>query len=114
MYGWRMAFDEGLAQRIRESLGGTSGVAEKRMFGGLAFLVDGNMCVGVIGDDLIARVGPDATAAALGRPGSRVFDFTGRPMKGWITVDASALDADDALAAWVDESLGFVRTLPPK
>jgi TfoX/Sxy family transcriptional regulator of competence genes len=109
-----MAFDQGLAQRLRERLAGTRGVAEKQMFGGLSFLVDGNMCVGVIGGELIARVGPDATDAALERPGSRLFDFSGRPMKGWITVDPAALEDDDALAAWVDGALGFVRTLPPK
>lgn len=109
-----MAFDEGLAQRIREHLAGTSGLAEKKMFGGLSFLVAGNLCVGVIGEELIARIGTDATEAALGRPGSRLFDFSGRPMKGWIAVDPRSLEADDALAAWVDDALGFVRTLPPK
>jgi TfoX/Sxy family transcriptional regulator of competence genes len=109
-----MAFDEGLAQRIRERLAGTGGLSEKQMFGGISFLVDGNMCVGVIGDELIARVGPQATEAALGRPGSRLFDFSGRPMKGWITVDPDALEADEALAAWIDEALRFVRTLAPK
>jgi TfoX/Sxy family transcriptional regulator of competence genes len=109
-----MAFDQGLAQRIREQLAATGGVAERQMFGGIAFLVDGNMCVGVIGDDLIARVGPAATEAALGRPGSRLFDFSSRPMKGWIMVEPGALEADDALAAWIDDALGFVRTLPPK
>jgi len=109
-----MAYDEGLAQRLREQLAGTSGLAEKKMFGGLSFLVDGNMCVGVIGEELIARVGPDATEAALGRPGSRLFDFSGRPMKGWITVDPRALEDDDALAGWVDDARAFIRTLPPK
>jgi TfoX/Sxy family transcriptional regulator of competence genes len=109
-----MAFDQGLAQRIREQLAATGGLTEKQMFGGLALLVDGNMCVGVIGEELIARVGLDATDAALGRPGSRLFDFSGRPMKGWITVDPAALEDDDALAAWIDDALGFVRTLPPK
>jgi TfoX/Sxy family transcriptional regulator of competence genes len=109
-----MAFDEGLAQRLREELAGTGGVAEKRMFGGLAFLVDGNMCVGVIGDELIVRVGLDATEAALERPGSRLFDFSGRPMKGWITVGPDALEDDEALAGWVGSALAFVRTLPPK
>jgi TfoX/Sxy family transcriptional regulator of competence genes len=109
-----MAFDQGLAQRIREHLAGTDGLSEKQMFGGISFLVDGNMCVGVIGDELIARVGPQATEAALARPGSRPFDFSSRPMKGWITVAPDALEADEALAAWVDEALGFVRTLPPK
>ena len=108
-----MSFDQGLAQRVREHLDGVSGLTEKQMFGGLSFLVGGNMCVGVIGEELIVRVGPAATEAALERPGSRLFDFSGRPMKGWITVDPSALDADDALAAWVEEGLAFVRTLPP-
>jgi TfoX/Sxy family transcriptional regulator of competence genes len=109
-----MAFDEGLAQRLREELAGTGGVAEKRMFGGLSFLVDGNMCVGVIGDELIVRIGLDATEAALERPGSRLFDFSGRPMKGWITVEPDALQDDEALAGWVGSALAFVRTLPPK
>jgi TfoX/Sxy family transcriptional regulator of competence genes len=109
-----MAFDQGLAQRVRERLAGTGGVTERQMFGGLSFLVDGNMCVGVIGEELIARVGPGGTEAALARPGSRLFDFSGRPMKGWITVSPTALEADDALAAWIDDTLGFVRTLPPK
>jgi TfoX/Sxy family transcriptional regulator of competence genes len=109
-----MAFDEGLAQRIREQLGGTGGVAERRMFGGVSFMVDGNLCCGVIGDELIARVGPDATEAALRRPGSRLFDFTGRPMKGWVAVDSGALEADEALATWVQDALRFARSLPPK
>jgi TfoX/Sxy family transcriptional regulator of competence genes len=89
-------------------------VSEKQMFGGLAFLVDGNMCVGVIGEELIARIGLAATDAALERPGSRLFDFSGRPMKGWITVAPDGLEDDDALAGWIDDALGFVRTLPPK
>jgi len=109
-----MAFDEGLAQRIREHLEGTGGLSEKQMFGGLSFLVGGNMCVGVIGDELIVRVGLDGTEAALARPGSRLFDFSGRPMKGWVTVAPAVLDADEVLAGWVDEGLRFVRTLPPK
>jgi TfoX/Sxy family transcriptional regulator of competence genes len=109
-----MAFDQGLAQRIREQLAGTGGVAEKQMFGGLSFLVDGNMCVGVIGEELIARVGPAGTDAALERPGSRLFDYTGRPMKGWITVAPAGVEDDEALAGWVDQALGYVRTLPPK
>jgi TfoX/Sxy family transcriptional regulator of competence genes len=109
-----MAFDEGLAQRLRERLAGTGGVAERRMFGGLSFLADGHLCVGVMGEELIARVGPDATPAALERPGSRLFDFTGRPMKGWVTVSPGALEDDDALAGWVELALAYVRTLPPK
>lgn len=109
-----MAIDEGLAQRIREHLDGATGLNEKRMFGGLSFLVHGNMCVGVIGDELIARVGPDGTNAALNRSGARPFDFSGRAMKGWVTVAPSGIEDDAALGAWIDESLAFVATLPPK
>ena len=109
-----MAFDEGLAQRLREQLAGSGGVAERRMFGGLSFLVDGNLCVGVMGQELIARVGPEVTPGALERPGSRLFDFTGRPMKGWVTVAPDALEDDAALAGWVELALAYVRTLPPK
>jgi TfoX/Sxy family transcriptional regulator of competence genes len=109
-----MAFDQELAQRVRDQLAATSGVTERKMFGGLSFLVDGNLCVGVLGEELMARVGPDATEAALARPGSRLFDMGGRPMKGWVNVHAGVLEADDALAGWVADALAFVRTLPPK
>lgn len=109
-----MAYDEGLAQRARERLAGVSPVREMQMFGGLAFLVDGNMCVGVIGDELIARVGVDAVESAMVRPGARAMDFTGRPMKGWVVVGADGTDEDGSLVTWVDEALRFVRTLPPK
>jgi hypothetical protein len=108
-----MAYDEGLAQRIREQLGEDE-LVEKRMFGGLAFLERGNMVVGVIGDELIARVGEGATDAALRRPGARLFDFTGRPMRGWIMVGGPALDEDETLGAWISDARGFVATLPPK
>lgn len=106
-----MAYDEGLAQRLRARL---DGAVEKKMFGGLAFLVGGNMCVGVHGEELIARVGPDATAAALERPGARLFDMTGRPMSGWVMVAPDGVADDKALDGWVEDSLAFVRTLPPK
>ncbi|MFE2431901.1 TfoX/Sxy family protein [Streptomyces sp. NPDC059373] len=109
-----MAYDEGLAERIRERLGADPGVTEKRMFGGIAFLYRGNMAVGVTGDDLMVRVGPDATDAALARPGARIFDMTGRPMRGWVVVAGSAVAEDDALGAWIDEGHAFAATLPPK
>jgi TfoX/Sxy family transcriptional regulator of competence genes len=109
-----MAYDEGLAERIRERLGAEPDVTEKRMFGGLAFLHRGNMAVGVSGDDLMVRVGPDATDTALSRPGTRVFDMTGRPMRGWILVAGSALAEDDVLGDWVDEGHAFAASLPPK
>ncbi|MEV4918607.1 TfoX/Sxy family protein [Streptomyces tirandamycinicus] len=109
-----MAYDEGLAQRIREHLGAPDHITEKRMFGGLSFLCGGNMAVGVIGDELIVRVGPDGAAAALSRPGARVFDFTGRPMHGWVAVAASALAEDAALHGWLDQGHGYALGLPPK
>ncbi|MEU6378936.1 TfoX/Sxy family protein [Streptomyces sp. NPDC046909] len=109
-----MAYDEGLAERIRQRLGADPAVTEKRMFGGVAFLYEGNMAVGVTGDDLMVRVGPDATDAALARPGARVFDMTGRPMRGWVVVDGAAVAEDDTLAAWLDEGRAFAASLPPK
>ncbi|MGW1748939.1 TfoX/Sxy family protein [Streptomyces sp. NPDC002092] len=109
-----MAYDEGLAERIRQHLGADPGVAEKRMFGGIAFLLHGNMAVGVTGDHLMVRVGPDATDAALARPGARLFDMTGRPMRGWVVVDSSAVTEDETLGEWIDEGYAFAAGLPPK
>lgn len=109
-----MAFDEGLAHRLRETLGDLPDLVEKRMFGGLAFLWRGNMLVGVIGDDLIARVGAEAYDEALTLPGANVFDFTGRPMKNWVRVDGAAVSEDADLADWIDRARDFVEALPPK
>ncbi|MFI2347102.1 TfoX/Sxy family protein [Streptomyces sp. NPDC019443] len=109
-----MAFDEGLAERIRDRLSTDPAITEKHMFGGLAFLHQGNMAVGVIGDELMVRVGPDGTDIALARPGARVFDFTGRPMRGWVVVAASVLAEDTELDAWIDEGHTFAAGLPPK
>ncbi|MFS8096030.1 TfoX/Sxy family protein [Lentzea alba] len=109
-----MAYDEGLAHRLGSALGGLPGINEKKMFGGIAFLWNGNMLVGVIGDDLIARVGPEAQADALAAPGARVFDFTGRPMKGWVIVDGSAVSEDEVLDDWIARCRDFVEALPPK
>ncbi|MDV9171868.1 TfoX/Sxy family protein [Streptomyces sp. W16] len=109
-----MAYDEGLAERIRERLGADPDITEKRMFGGIAFLRSGNMAVGVTGDDLMVRVGPDATDAALARPGTRIFDMTGHPMRGWIVVAGSAIAEDEALGEWIDEGRAFAASLPPK
>jgi hypothetical protein len=108
-----MAYDEVLAQRLREQLGDVPELSEKRMFGGLAFLERGNMVVGVHGDGLLARVGEEGTDGALARPGARLFDMGGRPMRGWVVVEGEALD-DDALAEWIGDSRRFVATLPPK
>ena len=108
-----MAFDTALAERIRDRVRDAAGVREKRMFGGLAFLTDGNMTVGVHGDDLIVRLGPGDTDMALAEPGVRPFDITGRPMRGWILVAGEVLD-DDVLDGWIARARAFVATLPPK
>ncbi|MEU6508979.1 MULTISPECIES: TfoX/Sxy family protein [unclassified Streptomyces] len=109
-----MAYDEGLAERIRERLGDDPGITEKRMFGGIAFLHRGNMAVGVTGDDLMVRVGPDATDAALARPGTRLFDMTGRPMRGWVVVAGDAVAEDAELAGWIERGRAFAASLPSK
>jgi TfoX/Sxy family transcriptional regulator of competence genes len=86
----------------------------KRMFGGIAFLVNGHMSYGTSRDELHVRVGPDAYEAALAKPGARPMDLTGRVMTGWVTVDGPADLDDDSLSEWAAQSLGFVRTLPVK
>ena len=109
-----MAYDEGLAQRIREVFDGSTGVDEKKMFGGIAFMVEGNMCVGVVGEELMVRVGPDRYQDSLTQPDAREMDFTGRAMKGMVYVGTDGIDSDDDLKSWVDRGLAFVTTLPPK
>ena len=110
-----MAYDEDLAHRIRELLADEAGVTEKAMFGGLAFLVGGNMAVGISNtDELMVRVGPDATDAALSRPHTRLFDMSGRPMKGWVLVAREGMKTKRQLAPWVERGVRFARTLPAK
>ncbi len=109
-----MAFDEGLAQRIRDCLRGRRGISERKMFGGLALMANGHMFVGVTGEKLMARVGPDEYANALKDPHVREMDFTGKPMKGYVYVDAPALESKTDLDRWVDICLRFVSSLPPK
>jgi TfoX/Sxy family transcriptional regulator of competence genes len=109
-----MAYDEGLAERIREALAGEPGVSEKAMFGGLAMLLNGNMAVGITGDDLMVRVGAEAYEAALAQPHVRVFDMTGRPMKGWVLVESAGLEDDAAFTEWVRAGTAFAQSLPPK
>jgi TfoX/Sxy family transcriptional regulator of competence genes len=107
-------YDEGLAERLRECFADRKDVAEKKMFGGIAFMVSGHMCCGVINDTLMARVGPDRYAAALKHPHARKMDFTGRPMKGLVYVAPEGFESDSDLADWVRLSLDFVATLPAK
>ena len=109
-----MAYDEDLAERIRAVLDGDVGVGERKMFGGIAFLIDGNMAVGVVGDELMVRVGPDGWPDALARPHAREMDFTGRSMKGFVYVGTDGIAEDDDLAAWVARGIGFAGSLPPK
>nr|BFE61383.1 TfoX/Sxy family protein [Dactylosporangium thailandense] len=105
-----MAYDEVLAERLRERL---PAAARRRMFGGLAFLTGGSMTVGVYRDDLLVRLSPEDADAALDRPGVRPFDMTGRPMRGWVLVAGEHLDDAD-LDRWVATASAFVATLPPK
>jgi hypothetical protein len=109
-----MSYDEGLAERIRDTLRDLPGISEKKMFGGVAFMSGGYMFVGVAGDALMARVGPPSYQAALARPHVRVMDFTGRPMKGYVFVDPPGIKEDADLSAWVRACHRFVQSLPPK
>ena len=109
-----MAYDEKLAERIRAALGERAGVTEKKMFGGVAFLLRGNMFCGLIGDELMVRVGPANHARALEAPHARPMDFTGRPMKGYVFVAAAGIRTAAGLTAWVTQGMDFVATLPAK
>jgi TfoX/Sxy family transcriptional regulator of competence genes len=109
-----MAYDEGVAERLREALAGHKDVTEKKMFGGIAFMVSGNMCCGVVNGTLMARVGPEQYEAALKRPHARKMDFTGKPLKGFVYVAPEGFESDNDLAYWVRLSLDFVATLPAK
>ncbi len=109
-----MAFDEKLAGRIRKQLGKRKGLTEKQMFGGMAFLLNGNMCCGVHRDEMIVRLAPDEAEGALDTPHTHIFDLTGRPMKGWILVKPKGLVTDAALAKWIGVATQYAGSLPPK
>lgn len=109
-----MSYDEGLAQRIRDALEDRSNISEKRMFGGLAFLLGGKMCVGVVGDELMVRVGPDSYEEAVRQPHARAMDFTGRPMKGFVYVGCEGFESDAGLRRWVSRGVDFASSLPTK
>jgi TfoX/Sxy family transcriptional regulator of competence genes len=108
-----MAFDERLAARVRALLADRSDVIEKKMFGGLTFMVRGNMCCGVNKDELIVRLDPGDEQEALARPHARPTDFTGRRMRGFITVEPDGLDGD-RLDRWVHEAVARAASLPDK
>ena len=109
-----MAFDQELAARIRRTLRRRKGVMEKKMFGGIGFLLNGNMCVGVWKDSLVVRFDKESHDDVLSQEHVDVFDITGRVMKGWALVGAAAIESNEALKQWIDRSVKFVRSLPAK
>jgi TfoX/Sxy family transcriptional regulator of competence genes len=109
-----MVYDLSLAARVRDLLGSRRGVTEKKMFGGIAFLLNGNMCVAVWKDFLILRLGVDEAETALQEPGVVEFDVTGRPMKGWVMVELDGLASDVDLKSWVERAVKFVHNLSAK
>ncbi|MEQ1879472.1 MAG: TfoX/Sxy family protein [Burkholderiales bacterium] len=111
--GNSMAFDTFLAQRIRQQIAGRQDIAEKKMFGGVAFLLNGNMCCGVYENEMIVRLDADRTELALAQPNTRIFDITGRQMKGWILVRAGAV-GDEVLSKWVGVAVDYAARLPAK
>ena len=109
-----MAYDEQFADRVRRLLTAFPGVAERKMFGGLAFLLRGNMCCGVVGDELMVRVGAESYEAALLEPHAREMDFTGRPIRGFIYVAGEGVASEGDLRAWVERGARYAESLPAK
>jgi len=109
-----MAYDESLAGRVRALLAEQTELSERKMFGGLAFMVRGNMCCGIVGEELMVRVGPEQYTAALAQPHAREMDFTGRPMRGMVMVANDGLASDEALERWIRQCILFVSSLPSK
>ena len=109
-----MAYSLELAEKIRSRLKGLMGLEEKKMFGGVGFLLRGNMAVGVHRESLIVRFDPARSAELLSRPHTRIFDMTGRPMKGWLLVEPAGWKDDQLLSAWIQEGVDYALTLPPK
>ena len=108
-----MAYDETLAERVRHALSAEAGVTEREMFGGLALMVDGHMACGIVGDELMLRLGPEGADVALERPHVRPMDFTGRPMTGMVYVEPAGIRGV-ALRNWVGKAVAHARSLPPK
>ena len=109
-----MAYDTTLASRGRDILGDNPEIGEREMFGGIAFLLSGNMAVGVSKDELMVRVGRDDYDDVVAQPGVRAFDMSGRPMRGWVLVAPEAAAEQADLQQWVETGLDFAATLPPK
>lgn len=110
-----MAYDEELADRVREHVEHERGLTERRMFGGLAFMINGNMAVAAVSKGgLMVRVDPAETEALLAKPHAAPLEMRGREMRGWLLVDADSITDDDELAAWIGRGIGYAQSLPPK
>jgi len=109
-----VAYDEAVALRVRSVLKSRKGIFERKMFGGIAFFLNGHMCCGVLKKNLVLRLGEKEALKALGESHTHVFDFTGRPMKSIIYVNALGFQQESQLRSWVKRAVDFVRTLPPK
>ena len=109
-----MAFDEGLAERVRDAINDEPGISERKMFGGLCFMSNGNMCFGIVGSELMVRVGRAAYVECLALPNAREMDFTGRSMRGMVYVDEQGISEDTDLRAWMLRGLAYARSLPSK
>jgi len=108
-----MAYNAEIADRVLKMMVGWEGLTERKMFGGIAFMLNGNMCFGVTNDDLMLRLGADGLEDALDQPHARPMDFTGRPMKGFVFVDAGAV-GDRVLRQWIQRGVTFAESLPAK
>jgi len=109
-----MAYDEALADRVRDVLAARPDLTERKMFGGIAFMIYGNMAIGVSGEELMVRVGKDAHDEAVALPGARTFDMGARPMRGWLSVSPEGFEADSDLEAWVGRGVAYAESLPRK
>ena len=109
-----MAYDEDLAERVSNALAGVPGLEEKRMFGGVGYLVSGNMAVGVHKDKLIVRVGLEGFDEKMRMPFTVPFDITGKAMKGWLMVEPGGVVGEEDLKYWIDQGVNFAKSLPPK
>ena len=109
-----MAYNEKLAERIRNKLHNMAGFKERKMFGGVCFLLHGNMACGIINDDVIVRVGKETYETALALPHTRKFDITGKAMTGWVMVSPEGHRSDEALAAWLQKGIDVSTSLPPR
>jgi hypothetical protein len=109
-----VAFDDQLASRVRDLVDGDASMSERKMFGGLCFMTGGHMCFGIVGDDLMVRVGPERWEETLAMPFTREMDFTGRSMRGMVYVSSEGLGEDSVLMQWLEAGLDYASSLPPK